>query len=72
MFPSACPTRETTPLCRFEVIVEDNDRNIAPSLGDFFSIKLSTVTSLTSEFPDPTTVFYARAGYLAGGDLTVR
>ena len=53
--------------------MQDNDRNIAPSLGDFFSIKLSTVTaSLTREFPDPTTVFYARAGYLAGGDLTVR
>jgi hypothetical protein len=71
-FPNACPTRETptTPLCRFEVIVQDNDQNHAPSLGDFFSIKLSTVTALTSQL-DPATVFYARAGFLAGGNLTV-
>jgi hypothetical protein len=72
LFPSSCPTQETptSPLCRFEVIVQDNDRNLAPSPGDFFSIKLSTVTALTSELP-PLTVFYARAGYLAGGNLTV-
>jgi hypothetical protein len=72
-FPSACPKRETStsPLCRFEVIVQDNDRSLTPSPGDFFSIKLSTVTALTSEL-DPSTVFYARAGYLAGGNLTVR
>jgi hypothetical protein len=57
-------------LCRFEVIVQDNDQNHAPSLGDFFSIKLSTVTALTSQL-DPATVFYARAGFLAGGNLTV-
>jgi hypothetical protein len=71
-FPSSCPTQETptSPLCRFEVIVQDNDRNLAPSPGDFFSIKLSTVTALTSEL-DPFAVFYARAGYLAGGNLTV-
>jgi hypothetical protein len=71
-FPNACPTRETptTPLCRFEVIVRDNDQNPAPSMGDFFSIKLSTVTALTSELPIAT-VFYARAGFLAGGNLTV-
>ncbi len=71
-FPSACPKQETptTPPCRFEVIVQDNDRNQAPSPGDHFSIKLSTVTSLVSEFPFAT-VFYARAGYLAGGNLTV-
>jgi hypothetical protein len=71
-FPDACPTRETptTPLCRFEVIVRDNDQNPAPSMGDFFSIKLSTVTALTSELPIAT-VFYARAGFLAGGNLTV-
>jgi hypothetical protein len=73
-FPSTCPSRETktTPLCRFEVIVRDNDRNFAPSMGDFFSIKLSNVTALTSEFPDPTTVFYARAGLLSSGNLTVK
>jgi hypothetical protein len=71
-FPNTCPTRETptTPLCRFEVIVRDNDQNPEPSLGDFFSIKLSTVTALTSELPIAT-VFYARAGFLARGNLTV-
>jgi hypothetical protein len=73
LFPTTCPTRETStsPLCRFEVIVQDNDQNLAPSPGDFFSIKLSSATALTSEL-DPLTVFYARAGYLAGGNLTVR
>jgi hypothetical protein len=83
----ACPTRETstTPLCRFEVIVRDNDRNRAPSTGDFFSIKLSTVTeSVTEDCPDPSlptclitefpaaTVVYARAGLLESGNLTVK
>ena len=73
-FPSTCPTRETKtkPLCRFEVIVRDNDMNHVPSPGDFFSIKLTNVTALTSEFPDPATVFYARAGLLSSGNLTVR
>jgi hypothetical protein len=83
-FPSACPTRETTtsPLCRFEVTVQDNDKNLAPSPGDFFSIKLSTVTAScaapTLEELDPTctklpiaSVFYARAGLLSSGNLTV-
>jgi hypothetical protein len=80
-FPSTCPTQETStsPLCRFEVIVQDNDRNLAPSPGDFFSIKLSTVTaSCASNPPDPTctqlpaaAVFYARAGTLSSGNLTV-
>lgn len=73
-FPSSCPTRETTttPLCRFEVIVRDNDQNFAPSPGDYFSIKLSTVTdSRITEF-DPTTVVYARAGLLSSGNLTVK
>jgi hypothetical protein len=71
-FPSTCPTQETptSPLCRFEVIVQDNDGNLAPSPGDFFSIKLSTVTALTSQL-DPLAVFYARAGYLSSGNLTV-
>jgi hypothetical protein len=81
LFPSACPTQETptSPLCRFEVIVQDNDRNLAPSQGDFFSIKLSTVTARCDDpVPDPTcsqlpaaSVFYARAGYLSSGNLTV-
>ena len=72
-FPSTCPTRErkTTPLCRFEVIVRDNDMNRAPSTGDYFQIKLSNVTALTSEFPEPETVFYTRAGLLSSGNLTV-
>ena len=73
-FPATCPTRETTttPLCRFEVIVRDNDQNFAPSPGDYFSIKLTTVTALTSEFLDPTTVVYARAGLLSSGNVTVK
>ncbi|HEX6576954.1 MAG TPA: hypothetical protein VF082_01200 [Jiangellaceae bacterium] len=73
LFPTTCPTRETSTssLCRFEVIVQDNDRSLTPSPGDFFSIKLSSAMALTSEL-DPLTVFYARAGYLAGGNLTVR
>jgi hypothetical protein len=77
-FPQTCPSRETktSPLCRFEVIVQDNDGNLAPSKGDFFSIKLSTVTGpcidpTCSQLP-PETVFYARASYLEGGNLTVR
>jgi hypothetical protein len=74
-----CPTRETTtsPLCRFEVFVRDNDRNLRPSTGDFFSIQLSTATCTSptdvscSTLPIGT-VFYARAGYLAGGNITVK
>jgi hypothetical protein len=71
-FPSACPTRETkkTPLCRFEVIVRDNDGNFAPSTGDYFQITLSSGTVLDDEL-DPGTVFYTRAGLLSGGNLTV-
>ena len=71
--PSMCPRRETpmSPLCLFEVIVRDNDGNLAGSKGDFFSIKLSSATAVTSVL-DPATVFYARAGYLAGGNLTVK
>ena len=85
-FPESCSVRETTtPLCRFEVIVRDNDRNLAPSTGDFFSIKLSTVTeTVTSDCPDPDvpecfvtefplgSVVYARAGLLESGNLTVK
>jgi hypothetical protein len=79
-FPSTCPTQETTtsPMCRFEVIVQDNDRNLAPSPGDFFSIKLSSVPVFCGD-PMPLgcsqlpagTVFYARAGYLSSGNITV-
>ena len=37
--PPACPMQEatTTPWCRFEVIVRDNDGNRAPSTGDYGS-----------------------------------
>jgi hypothetical protein len=72
-FPQSCPRRETStsPLCRFEVIVQDNDGNLAGSKGDFFSIKLSSATAVTSEL-DPATVFYARAGYIESGHLTVK
>jgi hypothetical protein len=83
-FPPSCPTRETStsPLCRFEVEVHDNDKNLAPSEGDFFSIQLSSSTFLDCENPPPNpplacsqlvpgTVFYARAGTLSSGNLTV-
>jgi hypothetical protein len=78
-----CPTRgETTSFCRFEVIVRDNDVNHAPSRGDYFSIKLSTVTTASpcdirypdptcTQFPPGTPVPYFRAGVLQGGNLTV-
>jgi hypothetical protein len=76
-FPSACPTREseTTPLCRFEVTVHDNDMNRAPSMGDAFKISLSSGAVLqvgpADSQLDPATVFYARAGWLSSGNLTV-
>lgn len=67
-FPKQCTN--ATPPCRFEVTVRDNDQNRAPSVGDHFSITLSTGTAVSSEV-DPTTVFYTRAGLLTGGNLTV-
>jgi hypothetical protein len=72
-FPSTCPARESdsTPLCRFEVIVHDNDMNHAPSTGDYFQITLSSATVPTSEL-DRLTVFYTRAGLLSSGNLTVK
>jgi hypothetical protein len=78
-FPSTCPTRETstTPLCRFEVEVRDNDGDVKPSKGDYFSIQLSNATACTgglagcSQLPAES-VFYTRAGLLAGGNLTVK
>jgi hypothetical protein len=71
-FASTCPARETqtTPSCRFEVIVRDNDMDRAPSARDFFKITLSSGTAVASEL-DPETVFYTRAGLLSGGNLTV-
>jgi hypothetical protein len=72
-FPSTCPRRETatSPLCRFEVIVRDNDQNRAPSTGDYFSIKLSSGTALKAEL-EPGTVFYTRDGFLESGNITVK
>jgi hypothetical protein len=71
-FPAACAARQGVPSrCRFEVVVRDNDGDLAPSAGDFFSIKLTTVTDTTlTEFP-LTSVFYARAGVLGGGQIIV-
>jgi hypothetical protein len=70
-FPSTCPPRETdtTPLCRFEVTVRDNDMNGGPGMGDYFEIRLSSGTVLGEL--DPATVFYTRAGVLSRGDITV-
>ena len=70
--PPGCTTLKASsaPSCRFEVIVRDNDSNLAPSKGDYFSIKLSSASEVTSELV-PGTVSYARAGLLAGGNLTV-
>jgi hypothetical protein len=76
-FPSTCPTRKTatTPLCRFEVIVRDNDMNRAPSTGDYFQITLSSGTaspvSPGDSQLDAGTVFYTRSGVLSAGNLTV-
>jgi hypothetical protein len=72
-FPQTCPRRETStsPLCRFEVTVQDIDGNLTGSKGDFFSIRLSSGTVLDDEL-DPATVFYARSGYLERGNLTVK
>ena len=49
-FPKSCPAKETatTPLCRFEVIVRDNDLSRGPSKGDAFSIRLSSATIVSS------------------------
>jgi hypothetical protein len=71
-FPSSCPAKATAtkPLCRFEVIVRDNDGSRGPSRGDFFSIRLSGSTALGSDL-DPATVFYTRAGLLESGNLKV-
>ena len=67
-FPTSCAN--ATLVCRFEVIVRDNDRSRGPSTGDLFSIKLSSGSDVVSEL-DPATVLYARAGVLTSGNLTV-
>jgi len=72
-FPKSCPRSENSPkpLCRFEVTVRDNDANMAPSKGDYFQIRLSSDTVLSSDLT-PGNVFYARGGLLAGGNITVK
>jgi hypothetical protein len=57
--------------------VRDNDRNLRPSKGDFFSIMLSTATCASPTDVSCSTlpvekVFYTRAGTLAGGNITVK
>ena len=71
-FPATCPKRDTatTPMCRFEVVVRDNDENRAPSTGDAFQITLSGGTALSSQLT-AATVFYTRGGLLASGNVTV-
>ena len=71
-FPSTCLTRETetTALCRFEVVVRDNDMDGGGGMGDYFEIRLSSETLLVGEL-DPATVFYTRAGVLSSGNITV-
>jgi hypothetical protein len=68
--PSECGGTASPPSCRFEVIVRDNDKNRAPTTGDYFHIKLSNATALTSKL-DPALVFYTRGGTLSSGNLTV-
>ena len=71
-FPAACAARQGLPnRCRFEVIIRDNDGDLAPSRGDFFSIKLTTVTDSTVTAFPVASVFYARAGLLGGGQIVV-
>jgi hypothetical protein len=79
----ACPTSETTtsPMCRFEVHVQDNDKSQTPSQGDTFKITLSNVpvscpgstleeVAPCSQLPDGSVV-YTRGGKLSSGNLTV-
>ena len=70
-FPAECAGRATvTTLCRFQVIVRDNDTNGATGVGDSFEISLSSGTVLDDEL-DPATVFYTRAGVVSSGNITV-
>ena len=77
-FPSSCAKKETstTPLCRFEVTVRDNDVSHTPSPGDFFKITLSTGTCASPTDNSCTNLsgelFSTRAGTLAGGNITVK
>jgi hypothetical protein len=74
---NACPTSETTTMCRFEVDVTDNDKSQTPSQGDTFKITLSNVpVSCNGSFPAscsqlPAGPAYTRGGTLSSGNLTV-
>jgi hypothetical protein len=72
-FPASCVPAgpdDDQPLCRFEVIIRDNDGTRSPSHGDGFSISLSSATTPSFDL-DPGTVVYARSGVLGGGNLEV-
>jgi hypothetical protein len=78
-----CPKSETTtsPMCRFEVDVQDNDKSMTPSQGDMFKIMLSNqpVSCNGSTIPEvfpcselpAGTIVYTRGGTLSSGNLTV-
>jgi hypothetical protein len=80
---SACPTSETTTMCRFEVDVQDNDKSQTPSQGDSFKITLSNVpvscpgstldqVAPCSHLPEAPGPFpYTRGGKLSSGNVTV-
>jgi len=74
-FPVQCAqTTISAANCRFEVDVQDNDRNLAPSAGDGFAISLTSVTDATvTDLGSlaPPVLFYSRAGLLGGGNITV-
>lgn len=67
--PQFASCRTNTPVCRFEIEVQDNDGNIAPSAGDQFSITLAGPAPAGFELAEP--FIYVRGGELAGGNLTV-
>jgi hypothetical protein len=80
---SACPTSETTTMCRFEVDVKDNDKSQTPSQGDSFTITLSNApvscpgstldqVAPCSHLPEAPGPFpYTRGGKLSSGNVTV-
>ena len=67
---TTCSDTSSQNPCRFEVIVQDNDRDRTPSPGDFFSIKLAGPSGVSTEIPDAS-VIYARAGHIAKGEIRV-
>ena len=67
--PQFASCRTNTPVCRFEIEVQDNDGNMAPSTGDQFSIALTGPALPAFELTEP--LLYVRGGTLGGGNLTV-